>query len=93
MKRLLKRSQNTLFSSMATTCHNTAIQQPIQQSAHQDYCSSTGLLAQVEMFVANLRPEWVDQSTFRAAMDAEGDVIRCFVMCNPQGTAKVCLEA
>ena len=43
---------------------------------------------QVEMFVANLRPEWEDLGTFRAAMDGEGDVIRCFIMCNPQGASK-----
>ena len=40
------------------------------------------------MFVANLRPEWEDLGTFRAAMDGEGDVIRCFIMCNPQGASK-----
>ena len=40
------------------------------------------------MFVANLRPEWEDLGTFRSAMDSEGDVIRCFIMCNPQGASK-----
>ena len=40
------------------------------------------------MFVANLRPEWEDLGTFRAAMEGEGDVIRCFIMCNPQGASK-----
>ena len=39
--------------------------------------------------MANLTPEWEEQTTFRTAMDAQGDVIRCFIMRNPEGQSKV----
>ena len=44
---------------------------------------------QVELFVANLTPEWEAPGTFRTAMDAQGEVVRCFIMRNPEGQSKV----
>ena len=44
---------------------------------------------QVELFVANLTAEWEVPGTFRTAMDAQGNVVRCFIMRNPEGQSKV----
>ena len=61
----------------------------MQADCHCYKTKTDCVLAQVEMFVANLRPEWEELSAFKSAMEAEGDVIRCFIMRNARGASKV----